>query len=80
MDVQSRNVLGSYTAIVTNNGNEAVQATCTVRALTDDGSKLGEDTFTVDLESGAIIQHQGKIALDEGPGFAASYDGACSTD
>jgi hypothetical protein len=74
IDVSARNVLGSYTAVVTNHEDVAVEVACTVQAVKD-GVQVGEDSFSVSLAPGDVTVHEAKMPLSD---FTDTYEGSCS--
>jgi major membrane immunogen (membrane-anchored lipoprotein) len=59
-DVFARNVLGSYTATVSNSSDSQLLVLCTVTASTGD-----TDTFPLTLRPGETVEHQGKMSLSD---------------
>ena len=59
-DVTARNVLGSYTAFVSNSSDTSVEVVCTVTASTGD-----TDTFSLSLGPGESVEHEAKMPLSD---------------
>ena len=69
-DVVARNVLGSYTATVSNDSDQQLLVSCTVTASTGD-----TDRFSVTLDGGETVTEERKMPLSD---FTADLSIECA--